>query len=282
MNYNIYSGAGNDFVMINNLNKIIPVESQKEFTIKICGERFKEIDGVIFVDKALDEKNDIRMNYYNRDGSFGAMCGNGARCIAQFAFDNKLTEKIIFDIEAVDKIYGAEILGNNIVKISFPPPDKLETGIEFERPNWMPKLILNYVDVGSDHIVIFIDDEPNKTALSIDGLDEAKINEWGSELRYDPQFQPKGANINFVQVIAPNQLRIRTYERGVERETLACGTGIISSALIAAILGKVKPPVKVLSQSGEWLTVDFILKQNNKIENLSLEGPAKKIEEGSF
>ena len=220
------------------------------------------------------------MNYYNRDGSFGAMCGNGARCIAQFAFDNKLTDKKIFDIEAVDKVYGAEILGNNIVRISFPLPEKIETGIEFERPDWLPKLVLNYVDVGSDHIVIFIDDEPNKTALSIDGLDEAKINVWGSELRYDSQFQPKGANVNFVQIIAPNQLRIRTYERGVERETLACGTGIISSALIAALLNKVKPPVKILSQSSEWLTVDFILKQNNKIENLSLEGPAKKISEG--
>ncbi len=123
--------------------------------------------------------------------------------------------------------------------------------------------------------------KPNKNSFNIKNLDEAKINEWGRELRFHKRFAPKGANVNFADVTSGNEIRIRTYERGVERETLACGTGIISSAVISSLLGKVNPPVKVLVQSGEWLTVDFV-NSDNKIANLSLEGSARKIGEGEL
>jgi diaminopimelate epimerase len=278
--YSIYSGAGNDFVMINNLGGLVAFDKQKEFTIKVCNEQFKQIDGVIFLEKPMDKNNSIRMNYYNRDGSYGAMCGNGARCIAQFSIDIGILHLNSFNLEAVDKVYKAEIEENNIVRIYFPPPNGYKLNINVEKANGLSNINVNYMDLGSEHLVLFINDELNKSILKINSLDDAKINEWGKSMRYHPQFQPSGANVNFVDVLSQNELRVRTYERGVERETLACGTGIISSALISAINGKANPPVKVLVQSREWLSVDFILKDNNKVENLSLEGSARKIDEG--
>ncbi len=281
MVYKIYSGAGNDFVMINNWNNIVPFEKQKKFTVNICNEKFPQIDGVIFLDKPIGENASIRMNYYNRDGSYGAMCGNGARCIAQYAVDEGVVKLKSFFLEAVDKIYSAELKGNNIVKINFPPPSEYKLNIDVKSKISESPLNLHWIQVGSEHIVLFINDEMNKKALKIKNLDEAKINEWGSELRFHEKFQPVGANINFSDVITSNEIRIRTYERGVERETLACGTGIISSAIISSLLGKTSPSVKILVQSGEWLTVDF---ENNsgKISDLSLEGSAKKIGEGEL
>jgi diaminopimelate epimerase len=221
------------------------------------------------------------MSYYNRDGSYGAMCGNGARCIAQFAFDEGVVNTNDFSLEAVDKLYKAEVKGNNIVKIHFPPPDEYKLNIEVTNAINEQSLNVHWVRVGSEHIVLFIDEEKNKKVLAVNNLDEAKINEWGNVLRFHKQFKPKGANVNFVDVVSSTEIRIRTYERGVERETLACGTGIISSAIISSLLGKVFPPVNVLVQSGERLTVDF-KKDEGTISDLSLEGSARKIEEGSF
>ena len=277
MLYKVYSGAGNDFVMLNNWDNDVPFDKQGEFTRKICEEQFPEIDGVIFVGKPLGKEALVRMNYFNRDGSYGAMCGNGARCIAQYSVDEKLINKDIFNLEAVDKTYEAEIKGNNTVKIYFPPPGEIKLNIVLDDI----LLIVNWVQVGSEHIVLFIRDEVNKKVLSTASLDDMKVDELGKELRFHRQFQPKGANVNFADVISKNEIRIRTYERGVERETLACGTGIISSAIVSSLLGKVNPPVKVLVQSGERLTVDFVNDKGN-ISNLSLEGSARKIGEGEI
>ena len=281
MKYSIYSGAGNDFVMINNWDNYIPFDKQKDFTIKICNEKFKQIDGVIFLDKPQGIEAAIRMSYYNRDGSYGAMCGNGARCIAQFAVDEGVINTNEFSLEAVDKLYKAEVKSNNTVKIHFPSPDEYKLNIEVTNAINEQSLNVHWVQVGSEHIVLFINDEENKEILAVNNLDKAKINEWGEILRFNKHFQPKGANVNFVVVISNSEIRIRTYERGVERETLACGTGIISSAIISSLLGRVAPPVKVLVQSGELLTVDF--KNNNgTISGLSLEGSARKIDEGEM
>ncbi len=281
MIFKIYSGAGNDFVMINNLDNPVPFNKQKDFTAKICSEKFKQIDGVIFLDKPQGAEAAIRMSYYNRDGTYGAMCGNGARCIAQFAVDIGVINTNEFSLEAVDKLYKAEVKSNNTVKIHFPPPDEYKLNIKVINAINKQSLNVHWIQVGSEHIVLFINDEENKEILAVNNLDKAKINEWGEILRFHKHFQPKGANVNFVEVISNSEIRIRTYERGVERETLACGTGIISSAIISSLLGRIAPPVKVLVQSGEQLTVDF--KNNNRtISGLSLEGSARKIREGKI
>lgn len=288
MHYSIYSGAGNDFVMIDNRDNFVQFDNQKEFTRKICNEQFKDIDGVIFLEKPLSNDASIRMNYYNRDGSYGAMCGNGARCISQFAVDKGILHSNEFNLEAVDKIYKTEMLGNYLVRISFPPPQeykldlhlKVHLGAHEEKDPQFSILKVHWMQVGSEHFVIFINDEENKTALGIDSLDEVKVDQWGSRLRHHIGFDPPGANVNFA-VVNGKEVKVRTYERGVERETLACGTGIISTALISNLIYKVHPPVKVLSQSGERLIVNF-RNDEGKISNLSLEGSAKKIDEGEL
>jgi len=277
MIYKIYSGAGNDFVMINNWDNTVPFDKQGEFSRKICETKFPEIDGVIFVDKPLGKEASVRMNYFNRDGSYGAMCGNGARCIAQYSIDERLASETSFNLEAVDKIYKAESKGNNIVKINFPPPSDIKLNVVLEDK----ALNVNWIQVGSEHIVLFIKDDANKKILNAESLDDVKVNELGKELRFHKRFRPKGANVNFADVVSENEIRVRTFERGVERETLACGTGIISSAIVSSMLGKVNPPVKVLVQSGERLRVDFVNDEGN-ISKLSLEGSARKIENGEI
>lgn len=281
--YELYSGAGNDFVMINNLKGTVPTDKQRDFTIELCSSKFKEIDGVIFADKPLQKVSAIRMNYYNRDGSYGAMCGNGARCIAMFAYNNGFVKDKKFILEAVEDLYKAEIISDINVKVTFPDPEemRLNIAIKVELGEGLKDMNVSYVNVGSDHIVLFTDDKDNKAALDNKSIEEIDVNYIGKILRFHNEFQPAGANVNFVLALGSGGIRVRTYERGVERETLACGTGIVSSAIVSALAVKAVPPAKVLAKSGEWLTVDFII-ERGRILNLSLIGSAKKISDGEI
>lgn len=283
MKYEIYSGAGNDFVMINNWDNQIHFEHQESFTIKICNDKFKDIDGVIFADKPLKENSSIRMNYFNRDGSFGAMCGNGARCIAMFAYKNNIVKSNKFILEAIEDIYTAEICDEENVKISFPEPKEIITDISInvDFGNGLNKMNVSYVNVGSDHIVVFMDNEQNKTALQNHNLQELDVNFFGKVLRFHNEFHPRGGNVNFVLPLGENKFQLRTYERGVERETLACGTGIVSSGVVSVIKGYCETPVSILVQSSEWLTVDLNM-EDNRISDLSLTGSARKTGEGEI
>lgn len=282
LKFEIYSGAGNDFVMINNWDEIIPINEQEKLVVKICTDEFIEIDGVIFLDKPLHNGSAIRMNYYNRDGSFGAMCGNGARCTAMFAKTLGVINDIKFILEAVDDQYYAEICDELNVKITFPNPKEVRSDISINTDLGNGDIAMNvsYVNVGSDHLVVFMDDEKNKAALGSD-IEELDVNYYGKILRFHHDFQPRGANVNFVQPLGNGKLKLRTYERGVERETLACGTGIVSTGIISAIKEITKPPVKVLVQSGEWLEVNLDL-SNYDVSGVTLTGSARKISEGKI
>jgi diaminopimelate epimerase len=289
MKYQIYSGAGNDFVIIDNRDRSVPFDRQEEFTKEICSKQFKEIDGVIFLENPQNKNASIRMNYYNRDGSYGAMCGNGARCTARFAHEKRILDGKEFNIEAVDKVYRAEMLDKNLVRISFPSPSeyklnlhvKVHLGPQEQKDPQFSILKVHWMEVGSEHFVLFLDDEENRASLGINSLDEVKVNEWGRQLRHHIGFDPPGANVNFAQLMDGNKIKVRTYERGVERETLACGTGIISTAVISNLIYKINPPINILSQSGEYLTVNF-RNADGQIMNLSLEGSAKRISEGEI
>ncbi len=283
MKYELYSGAGNDFVMINNITEKIALDKQEELTIKLCNENFPEIDGVIFADKPLKDGSEVRMNYYNRDGSFGAMCGNGARCIAMFANKDGITDKKKLTLEAVDDVYSAEILSDEIVRVGFPEPKEIKADIKIEADLGAGKMPLHvsFVNVGSDHIMVFIDEEINKLFLSCRNMDELDVDKIGRLLRCHNAFEPMGGNVNFAQILHGGEIRLRTYERGVERETLACGTGIISTGIIAMLRKNIFAPVKVKVQSGEVLSVDCRI-ENGRILDLSLTGSAKKIGEGSI
>ena len=280
MKYELYSGAGNDFVMINNFTEKIPFEMQRELTVKLCTDNFPEIDGVIFADRPTGTSAAVRMNYYNRDGSFGAMCGNGARCIAMFVFKNGITEKRNFMLEAVDDIYSAEIPDDKNVTIGFPEPKEIKTDIRINDEAGK-QLIVNYTNVGSDHIILFINDDINKLYLNCSNMDKLDVDIMGRMLRYHKEFEPRGANVNFAEIMNDNMIRLRTYERGVERETLACGTGIISTGIIALMKKGFTSPVNIKVQSGEVLQVNAKL-ENGKISELFLTGSARKIGEGSL
>lgn len=280
MKYELYSGAGNDFVMIDNITENIPLAEQKELTVKLCEDNFPKIDGVIFADKPVKDSSAVRMNYYNRDGSFGAMCGNGARCIAMFAFKNGITDEKVFSLEAVDDVYSAEIVNEEIVTIGFPEPKEVRTDIRITDAAGKP-LNVSYTNVGSDHIVLFINQDINKLYLNCSDMDKLDVNNLGRMLRFHKDFEPGGGNVNFAQILPGGEIRLRTYERGVERETLACGTGIISTGIIAMLKKNINAPVKVKVQSGEVLSVNCKI-ENGKIFDLSLTGSAKKIGEGNI
>lgn len=281
MKYELYSGAGNDFVMINNIIEKIAIDKQEELTVKLCNENFPKIDGVIFADKPLKNGSEVRMNYYNRDGSFGAMCGNGARCIAMFAYKDGITNKKNFTLEAVDDVYSAEILSDEIVRVDFPEPKEIKADIKIEADtgNGPKPLNISFVNVGSDHIILFMNEEINKLFLSCISMDKLDVDKTGRSLRFHKDFEPRGGNVNFAEIMPGGEIKLRTYERGVERETLACGTGIISTGIIAMLRKNIVAPVKVKVQSGEVLSVDCRI-DNGRILDLSLTGSAKKIGEG--
>lgn len=283
MKYEIYSGAGNDFVMIDNMMGSINPMQQKEMTIELCRDRFPDIDGVIFADKPKNETAELMMSYYNRDGSFGAMCGNGARCVSMYAFKNNILNKKEFTLEAAGDLYHAAITDEINIRIGFPEPKEIkqDINIKAEFGEALKDMNVSYVNVGSDHIVVFMDNELNKAALGNAGLEDLNVNYFGKILRFHNEFQPRGANVNFVQPIGVNKIRLRTYERGVERETLACGTGIVSSAICAVLKQIAASPVEIQVQSGEQLVVNM-KSAGGRISNLSLEGSARKIGEGDI
>ncbi|HWA05101.1 MAG TPA: diaminopimelate epimerase [Ignavibacteria bacterium] len=280
MKYELYSGAGNDFVMINNITEKTAFDKQKELTVKICNENFPKIDGVIFADKPLNDNSAVRMNYYNRDGSFGAMCGNGARCIAMFAYNNGIVNEQKFYLEAVDDVYSAEIVSDEIAKIGFPEPKEVRTDIRITASEGNP-LNVSYTNVGSDHIILFINEDINKLYLNCADMDKLDVENQGRMLRFHKDFEPRGGNVNFAEVQQDGSIRLRTYERGVERETLACGTGIISTGIIAMLKKGISSPVKVKVQSGEVLLVTGRV-ENGKILDLSLTGSARKFGDGDI
>jgi len=265
-----YSGAGNSFVINDNRNhETIEYENKVEFLM----ENHPGMDGVIFLENS--EKADFKMNYFNRDGTGDALCGNGLRCTVQYIADNKISDKKELNIEAVSEIYECKIISENEIAVKFPPPLTVKTNFKLKVhfQEWWDLLNCSYVEVGSPHIVVFIDDIEKPKVKSID---EINISEWGRNIRMHKDLMPHGANVNFVEIFKKGELKIRSYERGVEGETLACGTGSISSALIYYMTREQFKPVKLLTRSGESLIVDFEI-DGKKLLNVILTGGAEKI-----
>jgi diaminopimelate epimerase len=260
------SGAGNDFIVIDNRNGII--KNPVEFTVTSCNRRLGiGADGVLFVENS--EIADFKMHYFNADGSDGGMCGNGGRCIAKFAYDVGIVIENEFTFEALGYIYGARRIEEKNFELNMKNPVNLK--IDSEITIGTLQLYTNFIDTGSPHCVIFLDE--NKR---LGDLESVNVFELGREIRNHNIFQPKGANVNFVKVTSDNSIKIRTYERGVEEETLACGTGSIASAIISSFKYKSKTPVKVEVQSGESLFVNFNA-LNADITKVKLTGPAETI-----
>jgi len=256
-------GAGNDFILIDDRLNRFP-DNNPPLIQKLCRRRTGiGCEGLILIRNS--EISDFSMRFFNPDGKEAAMCGNGARCIARLAFDMGIAPAAMqFKTEA--GAISAEIQGKS-VKLHLPPPSGLEKGKTLTTPSGSI-ISYDYINTGVPHVVVFTEN-----------LSSYPVLHTGNEVIKHKKFAPHETNVNFVEIDDNGNLNVRTYERGVEDETLACGTGITAAAIITALNAKVQPPVTVHSAGGDTLTVDFTT-DSNSINNVTLTGPAEYVFSG--
>jgi diaminopimelate epimerase len=234
-------GGGNDFVLIDHRARFIPEAEQPRFARRVCHRQLGAgADGLILIEDSPTAN--FRWRFYNADGSEPEMCGNGGRCAARFAVLNGIAPAILA-FETLAGTIKAEVKGRR-VKLLMAGVGNFILGQNI--PLEESTLLGHFLKVGVPHVAVPVTD-----------LEGTPITSWGCAVRFHPLFAPAGTNVNFIRVEGPQTLRIRTYERGVEDETLACGTGAVASALISARLGQVVSPVTVHTRGGEALTVYF-------------------------
>ncbi len=259
------NGAGNDFVLIDNRkNKI---QLSREQVVHLC-DRHRGIgaDGVILLTRCRSKQADWAWQFYNSDGSTGEMCGNGARCFGRFV--QRVTRtRGDFTFETEAGVIAAQFEGDR-VSVNLTAPTGLRLGEKLQLS--VGPQTLHFLNTGVPHVVLFVLD-----------ADKAMVQQLGPEIRRHPHFAPKGTNVNFVQVLGPNRIRVRTYERGVEGETLACGTGVTASALISSRVYNFSSPVKVQVQGGDLLEVSFG-QSNGEFSDVRLTGPADFVFNGEI
>jgi diaminopimelate epimerase len=258
------NGAGNDFVMLDNRNGSITLN--REQISRIC-DRHRGVgaDGILLLEEPANGA-DFRMRYYNRDGGEAEMCGNGARCFARFA--NRVTGAdgpITFETPA--GIIGATLEGDKVrLQMSEPTELRLNLKLQLEGED----AVVHFVNTGVPHVVV-----------PVSRVDMVLVRERGSAIRHHEEFSPKGANANFLEKCGGQSIAIRTYERGVEDETLACGTGVVASALVFSALEKVPGPIQVRVRGGSDLSVDFE-NDGERYRDVTLTGPAEFVFEGAI
>ncbi len=256
-----YSGCGNDFILINNRDGALRLNKTtiENLCNRNCGIG---ADGIIF----LEEGNghvDFGMRIFNRDGSEAEMCGNGLRCLGQFIYELGFEKKpyLIQTKERILKINYA----NGLIKADMGDAVDFKTDLELDR-----ELNCSFLNTGVPHAVVFVDDVKQIPVMAL-----------GSKIRHHTQFSPAGTNANFVQKTADNQIAIRTFERGVENETLACGTGACAGAISACQKWKMKQPIEVVFASGEKLEINFT-REGQTFTEITQTGPALKTFHGVF
>lgn len=259
------NGAGNDFVLVD--NRAQTIKFSRELIVRLC-DRHRGIgaDGLIALIPCASGKADWQWEFYNNDGSTGEMCGNGARCFARFV--QKVTgNKSDFTFETEAGIIQARFQGETVM-VNLTPPANLR--LHEQVPLASGTQTIHSLNTGVPHAVLFVPD-----------ADKAMVLQQGQEIRRHPHFGPRGTNVNFVQVLEHNHVRVRTFERGVEGETLACGTGVTASALISSRVHKFKSPVRVSVQGGDELEVSF-KEVNGSFSDVRLTGPAEFVFEGQI
>jgi len=257
------SGSGNDFILVDNRKGIIDGDNLNHFVKRICRRRFSVgADGFILLQGS--DKADFKWKFFNADGSEAEMCGNGGRCAAQFAYLKGIAGKEM-SFETLAGIIKAEILGDRVkLEMSVPKGIDLDQILLIEGEEH----IVCFINTGVPHVVEFVSD-----------IDECQVIKLGRAIRYHDRYKPEGTNANFVYARDRSNIVIRTYERGVEDETLACGTGAVAAALVAYLRGMVSSPVAVKTKGGGVLAVHFKLNKEG-FEDVFLEGDARVIYEG--
>jgi len=254
------AGGGNDFVVID--NRVPRITDPSELTRRICTRALSVgADGLILVEPSA--RATFRMRYFNSDGGLAAFCANGTRCAARFAFLHVIAPRRM-TIETDAGVIGAEVAEGGAVTLSLQPPQ----GFRPNRPLLVGTKVVqgSSILVGVPHYVIFLRDD----------LWSHDIASLGRAIRQHAELQPQGANVNFVVVRDEHAIEVRTYERGVENETLSCGSGVVASAVTSALFGKVKSPVSVLTRSGITLEVSFAL-DGGEARDVRLRGDARLI-----
>ncbi|UCD31960.1 MAG: diaminopimelate epimerase [Desulfobacterales bacterium] len=260
LNFYKMSGSGNDFIIIDNRKKVVNDADLVKFIASVCRRKMSVgADGFILVENSDDV--DFEWRFYNSDGSVAEMCGNGARCAARFAYENNIAgPRMSFKTEA--GVIHAQIIDDR-VKIKMPDPTDFKKNDELHLEEGA--LPIASIHTGVPHVVIVVDD-----------IEEAAVVELGRKIRFHETFAPAGTNVNFINPMADNVVAMRTYERGVEDETLACGTGAVASAIVMADKLNVTSPVSILTRSGERLSIYYAV-EKGIYSDIYLEGDARII-----
>lgn len=281
--FTLYSGAGNEFVIIDAFNNPTVFGKIKLKALAQTVSNRKGIigsDGMIVI--ARSPKAPFMMNFYNPDGSFGALCGNGARCAVQAAVDFGVISSPNTNFEVLGELVRAEQPSEKTLRVYYNDPKKIK--LKFKLSVSGDFVDCSYVDLGSQHGVIFLSGKSEVRSPMSEVIEDFDINTYGPLVRSHKDFEPLGVNANFAEIMHDDEgeyIRIRTYERGVEGETLACGTGCMATAISAYGLKKVSAlPVRLKTQSGEFVKVNFTTDTAGHVHDLSLEGSAIRGKSG--
>ena len=266
------TGAGNDFVLIDEMDQHTPSTDWARLAPFLCDRRFGVgADGVLILRPS--RSLDFVMEYFNADGSSGGMCGNGGRCAASYYMLKHHRQETTF--EALCDSYTARTAGEGII-LRMKDPVNIQLG---KRITVMGESVpIHYVDTGAPHAVAFVDQLPERfrALIASNGILEV-----GRAIRYHDEFKPNGTNVDLIEIQTAGGLSMRTYERGVEAETLACGTGAVACSILGALLKGLRPPVEIRTRSNQVLRVNFHA-SGDRISDVDLEGPVKTVFHGEI
>lgn len=265
------TAAGNDFILLDNRVGQYSLE-WGSFARTVCDRRYGiGADGLLVLEHST--KTDFKMLYFNADGSSGGMCGNGGRCAAAFVMSSLRITSVKF--ESLDHHYMAD-QSDSKVKLKMKDPTLIRLNSKLTLLDL--QLSYHFVDTGAPHVVIFHDELPIslQTSLANEGIDSL-----GRAIRFHSQFTPAGTNVNIVREGMNGSVEMRTYERGVEAETLACGTGAVACSIVSVLIRGKKSPIEVKARSGEILRIYF-QRDGEKIVNIYLEGSAHTVFTGEI
>ena len=259
-------GAGNDFIGLDGRKGGLGLNRGK--IARLCDRRRGVgADGLLVVEKPKGRTADYRMRYYNADGGEASMCGNGARCFALLARAVTARTGKSLRVETRAGMVVLQICGKDVrVSMTEPGLPRLRrTVVAAGR-----KVMLDCINTGVPHVVEFV--------RSLASVDIARV---GRAIRSHSAFAPAGTNVNFVQISQGGRIEVRTYERGVEGETLACGTGVVASAILASLRRGIRPPIRVRTRGGDLLTVNFEF-EAGRAKKVTLQGPARIVYTGEL
>lgn len=263
LNFTKMNGAGNDFVVID--NRALDKNLSKDQIARLC-DRHRGVgaDGLLAVEPA-ESGADVKFRYYNADGGEAEMCGNGARCFGRYTARLLEGDMTSLTFETIAGTLKAELIGEEVcIEMSDPIDLEMNSPVESVAP-------VHNLNTGVPHAVVFVDD-----------LESCDIVKNGAGIRYHEHYAPNGTNANFVGILEPNHLSVRTYERGVEGETLACGTGITACALIHNLLTAATSPIKIDVRGGETLSIGFEPGPDQTFTKVTLSGPADFVFDGEI